>query len=107
MSVHIQEIDGRCEIQIQDEMTIFVAQELRDALAPVLMETSDIEVDLSQVTEMDGAGLQLMLAAKLMANNRGANLRFVRHSTAVQEVLDISNAVSIFGDPVVMESHPR
>lgn len=104
MPIQIEHTNGRCHVAIQDEMTIFVAQEMHEALMPVLMEASDIEIDLSQVTEMDGAGLQLMLSTKLTANKRGASLSFVRHSAVVQEVLDLTDTIGIFGDPVVMES---
>lgn len=104
MAITVTMDEGLCRIAIDGEMTIFVAQELRDALLEPLAASQDIEVDLSAVSEIDAAGLQLMVMAKLETIIQHKTLRFSGHSAPVQEILDLSNLASFFGDPVVIQS---
>ncbi len=86
---------------IEGEMTVATAAALRDeilaALAP--QTAGEIEIDLSGVSEMDTAGLQLMLQIKRKC---GTHLRLVNHSPAVLQVLDLSRTGAAFGDPLVL-----
>ncbi|CAK0777287.1 anti-sigma B factor antagonist [Gammaproteobacteria bacterium] len=91
------------KIAVNGEMTIFTAQKLATQLLTSLTDGSCLEVDLSGVSEIDSAGLQLMLAAKRMADARDLSLRFVGHSPTVLNVLDLCDLVSFFGDPVVIQ----
>lgn len=104
MAIEIARDKDRYQIKIEGEMTIFVAQELKEALTEPLQSASEIEVDLSQVTEIDSAGLQLMLLAKNESKQRGTNIRFIEHSSPVQDILDLTDMVAFFGDPVVIPS---
>lgn len=87
---------------IEGEMTIYRASELKDVISPALSSNQNIEIDLSHVTELDSAGLQLMLSSKLESTVRGTKLSFSGHSPAVREVLDLCDLGGFFGDPVVM-----
>jgi anti-anti-sigma factor len=73
-------------LRIEGELTIMRAAELKDAL---LANPPPTEVDLSGVTEMDSAGLQLMMLADREARAAGRSLRVVSPSTAVREVMDL------------------
>jgi len=103
MTISIEMKGADCHIAVEGEMTIFVAQELKLELQAPLSNASEIEMDLSQVTEIDAAGLQLMLAAKIESIARGIKLRFINHSATVQELLELSDLVGFFGDPIVLE----
>ena len=76
------------------------ARPLRELL---LAETTlhDI-VDLSGVSEIDTAGQQLLIAAKIRAMALGTTLRVIAHSPAVVEVLDLCRLGGFFGDPVLI-----
>ena len=89
---------------IEGELTIFMAAELREAILPVIARHREIEIDLSQVTEIDGAGLSLMISIKREARNQNTALRFVGHSGAVTEAVDICDLPTFFGDPIVLSS---
>jgi anti-anti-sigma factor len=89
-------------LQIEGEMTIYRAQELKELISPALVSGQDVEISLAQVTEMDSTGLNLMLAAKHESILRGSQLSVVGHSQAVQEVFDMCDLGSFFGDPVVL-----
>jgi anti-anti-sigma factor len=74
-------------ISLSGAMSIFRAIELRDQLLAAFEPAAEIEVDLSQVTEIDSAGVQLMIAAQHQAQADGKVLRFVGHADAVLEAL--------------------
>ena len=72
--------------------------ELREAILPgiVLADETEIEIDLSQVTEIDFGGLSLLVETKLTAISLGKTLRFIRYSTPVAEILGISGLTDFF-----------
>ena len=91
-------------LPIEGEMTIFLAQELREAIMPLIAGNDEVEIDLSGVTEIDAAGMQLMISAKLEAVLHGKTLRYSQHSRAVMDMIDLCNLGSFFGDQVVIPS---
>ncbi|MBS4096623.1 MAG: STAS domain-containing protein [Sulfuricella sp.] len=92
------------QLRPEGEMTIFTAADLKEQLIATLSASPELEIDLSQVSEMDSAGLQLLIAAKNECLARNGRLRLTGHSPAVREVLDICNMTAFFGDPVVIPS---
>jgi anti-anti-sigma factor len=80
---------ARRTLSISGEMTIYRAAELRAEMQRALADGSgDFEIDLAAVTEMDSAGVQLLMAAGKSALAAGFALRLVAHSAAVLEVLE-------------------
>lgn len=94
---------------IEGEMTIYNALELKDQLLAPFDQWAHIEIDLAGVSDIDAAGLQLLVMAKTEAVARGIDLRLVGHSPVVLEVLELCNLENFFGDPVVIGSleYPR
>jgi anti-anti-sigma regulatory factor len=89
-------------LRIEGELTIFRAMELK----PVMLATPLLtDIDLSGVTELDTAGVQLLMLAKKTALAETRALRLVGHSAAVMEVFELLNIAAYFGDPLVMNSH--
>jgi len=86
-------------LRIDGELTIFRAAELKPVL---LTEPMPLELDLSGVTELDSAGVQLLMLAKRAAQAQQRELRLVAHSPAVIEVFELLNLAAYFGDPLVM-----
>src|SRR5665647_2793638 len=93
-----------CHITIEGEMTIYTALELKDQLLAPLDQCVHMEIDLAGVSEIDSAGLQLLVMAKNEARERGKNLSISNHSPAMLEVLELCNLESFFGDPVLVRS---
>lgn len=91
-----------CHIKIEDEMTIYTAAEHKDALTGHITDCHDIEVDLSAVSELDSAGLQLLMMLKNLAVEGERKVQFNHHSRAVVEVIELLNLVVQFGDPMVI-----
>lgn len=87
------------------DFTIYHAQEVKQLLLDALLGNSELELDLSQVGEMDAAGLQLLILLKKEAQRSGKQVRIVAHSPAVRDVIDFCNIAAEFGDPLVIPAH--
>jgi anti-sigma B factor antagonist len=88
-------------LRLVGELTIYQAADLK---AVILADPPPTEIDLSGVTEMDTAGLQLLILAKREATAAQRELHLVRHSPAVLQVFDLLNMAAYFGDHLVMDS---
>ena len=85
-------------LKMEGELTIFRAAELK----PLLLETPELtEIDLSAVTELDTAGVQLLMLAKKTAQTQGRELRLTGHSAAVLDVFELLNVAAYFDDHMV------
>lgn len=87
---------------IKEDMTIYNAGKQKDMLMKALEGCQELDIDLSQVGEMDTAGFQLLLLAKREATKANKSLRLSGHSKAVTELMDLYCMAGYFGDPVVI-----
>ena len=79
-------------LRVQGEMTIYRAGELATSiLSKLKKKPSAARLDLSEVTEIDSAGLQILLMANRMAMAAGSRLQLVAPSACVVEVLALCN----------------
>lgn len=92
------------KVRIEHDMTIYTALETKAKLTDIMKKDFEIELDLSRVSEMDTAGLQLLIMAKREFQSSGGNLYLINHSQAVYEVLDMCNMIPFFGDSIVLPS---
>lgn len=87
------------ELRVDGEMTIYRAAEVAQTLfASVRAHAGDVHLDLSDVTEFDTAGLQLVLMARRLVEANGHCLEVVQPSECVAEVLKLCN-VALTTDP--------
>lgn len=97
-------------LRITGELTIYRAAELKQALLADLADLAEradpapLEIDLSGVTDIDTAGVQLLMLAKKTAQTQQRTLRLVAHSPAVAEIFELLNLAAYFGDPLVIAS---
>ncbi|RZI84615.1 MAG: anti-sigma factor antagonist [Rubrivivax sp.] len=89
-------------LRIEGEMTIYRAAELKQTLLTALDGATHLELDLHDVTEIDSAGVQLLLLAKGIAQSRSCDFRLVNHSPAVLEVFELLDLAAYFGDPLLI-----
>ncbi len=89
-------------LRLDGELTIYRAAELKDELMKAMAAASPLEIDLSGITEVDGAGLQLLILVKKEAGRQGKTVNFSSHSPAVLDVIDFANLSGQFGDPLVL-----
>lgn len=77
-------------VHIDGEMTIYTCTELKSRLLEQLQAHPKVsELDLSRVTEIDTAGLQLLLMARSQVGEAGLALRVINPSRAVSELLEL------------------
>lgn len=87
---------------ISGELTIYTAATEKQHLQEFLETGDDLELNLSQVSEMDSAGLQVLILMKQEAARRNKKLRYSMHSKVVLEVLEMCNLTATFGDQVIL-----
>lgn len=79
---------------IEGELTLRRVRELKESLLARLSKAQVLEVDLADVTEIDSAGLQLLLLARREARTSGRELRLVSHSPAVLSMFKLLGLAS-------------
>jgi anti-anti-sigma factor len=89
-------------LDIQGELTVFTAAERKTQLLAFLKSSDELEINLADVSEIDTAGLQLLILIKREAAQVNKTLSFVMHSQAVLEILDLTNLTSAFKDQVIL-----
>jgi anti-anti-sigma factor len=79
---------------IEGELTLRRACELKQSLLARLARAQVLEVDLADVTEIDSAGLQLLLMARREARASGREVRLVSPSPAVLSMFEVLGLAS-------------
>ena len=85
-------------VYIEGEMTIYRAAEIKETLITSIAESAVIEFDLSRVTALDSAGVQLLMLAKRTAQTKHGDVRLVALSPAVLDVMQLLDLGSYFRD---------
>lgn len=98
----VEQSDSATQILISDEMTIYTILDQKNELLRHLKTDHQLQLDLSGVSEIDSAGMQLLIHMKQRAEQLNNELSFVHHSQSVVEVIGLFNLTSFFGDPIVI-----
>lgn len=87
-------------LRLEGELTIFRAAEIK----PLLLATPPpCELQLDGVTEIDTAGLQLLMLARREALAQQRGLRLLAASPPVVEAIHLLHLAPYFGDSLVTE----
>lgn len=86
---------------IEGEFTIYRSAELCATLRSAFADGGALELNLAGVTEMDSAGVQLLIAARRAALTAQRELRLVGHSAAVLEVFETLGLAADLGDALL------
>lgn len=97
----------RSTLQIQGALSIYDALSAKAQLLSALHDSAALDVDLSQLTDLDTAGLQLLLLLKREAQRQNCDLRFLGFSREVIKMLDMYYLHHAFthSSPVKNEMH--
>ena len=87
MPIEITTSPALTQVKISGGCTIFDAADLRQQLLPLVTASTPVVVDLAEITEIDTAGLQVLLALQKQC----ALALFSRPSPAMQTALDLLN----------------
>ncbi|MCQ8104803.1 STAS domain-containing protein [Methylomonas sp. SURF-2] len=106
MSIEVKQLKKAvANLVVAGEMTIYTALEQKTVFSKCLDHNKELQIDLSAVSEIDSAGLQLLLLLKREANQRHIKLSLINHSQAVVEVFELLNLGNHFGDPIVLSAN--
>lgn len=94
MAITCETADDTARVGIDGELTIYTVAELAAALLPQVGAASRLELDLSGVTEMDGAGLQLLAVLQREAGINGTALSVVGKSQAVMQTFQLCGSAA-------------
>lgn len=83
-------------LKVEGEFTIYTAAALKPAVLAILTERETPALDLSQVTEMDSAGLQLLLLLKREADAQQRTVRLTGISPVASEALELCGLGQLF-----------
>jgi anti-sigma B factor antagonist len=86
MEIHVNDSDGRRRLALAGELTIYAAAAVKAPLLAPLADADAIDIDLAGVSEIDTAGVQLLLLARREAEAAGKRLAFAAPSAAVAEL---------------------
>ena len=89
-------------LTLNEGLTIYHALEQKNQLLDALSASETLELDLLQVSDIDTAGLQLLILLKKEAQRTGKRVAIVAHSQAVHAVIDFCNLAAELGDPLVI-----
>lgn len=85
--------------ELEGELNIYTVAALKSEIAA--WPATQIEIDLSRVSDIDTAGLQWMLMVK-RCDERQVN--FSKHSPEVLRLIETAQLASRLGDPMVLRA---
>lgn len=100
ISVHI--VDGVCLARIEGDLTIYTALACRDLLLPCLQHLeacAALDIDLAGVTDVDSAGIQLLISARRHGVQLGKPVRLLKPSAVLQDMIALYRIKAPFDDP--------
>lgn len=95
MQTYLEKNNKTHKLRIVGEMTLSHASTLKAALLNALADCYTLEIELTEVTEIDSSGLQLLLLVKREANTAQQQLRLCAPSAVVMELLTFYHLVNI------------
>jgi ABC-type transporter Mla MlaB component len=89
-------IKGLCKLTIDDDMTIYSINEIKNGLNQEIDLYQQFDLDLSAVEEIDTAGIQLLLALRLELISKNKELKITSVSAVVAELMASYSLNSLF-----------
>jgi len=85
-------------VVIEGELTVYAAHALKERLLIALSLSDDLTIDLSGISEVDGAGLQLLMATKREVHQRGGALKLNAPPPQLIEAMELTALWHDFAD---------
>ncbi len=94
MSIKIENDEEKTSLCIDGELTIYTAQEYAQTIIASFedMDTANknLEIDMTDVEEIDTSGLQLLAAMEKERVDNGCTMQIISASDVVNEALEVS-----------------
>lgn len=85
------------ELTVRGELDIHAVADACALLTRTLSARRDLRIDLSRVSGLDSAGVQILLAARRAAEHGGCRFELVSPSAEVREVMELLQLGALFG----------
>jgi len=80
---------GLCKLVIDEELTIYVIETLKEGLSEEVDLYDRFELNLASVEEIDSSGIQLLLALRQELMSKKKELRLTALSAVVAKLIDL------------------
>ena len=87
--ISAETVNGVCLAHVDGDMTIYTALDCRVLLLQHLQACTALDIDLSGVTEIDSAGVQLLIQARRHGLALGKPVRLLNASAALRDMFDL------------------
>lgn len=100
MGIEIISVEGRSRVRIEGDFTIYEVEEYKDKLkkssSTMCSKNKKVELDLSEINEIDTCGLQLLATLAKQAKNKGCQMKFMSVSETAKEAISLSGLMDLF-----------
>lgn len=101
MNTHTIEKDGISILELSGELSIYAVSDLKKDLDSILSETTnEIHINLIQVSRIDTAGIQVLIALKKECIRNNRTIKIIDHSEPVIACIELYGLMGYFGDPI-------
>ena len=107
MEISFEDTSDYRRLELSGEMVVRNLSRALPRLRESLEGATSILVDLSGVSELDSAGVQVLISLKKQSLASGQKLRLTGHSPAVLAVFDLYGLVAFFGDRITLKKGER
>jgi len=87
ITIKHEQAGSECKLSLSGEMSIYSAAELKPRLLAYLQDSQSVSFDLTEVSEMDTAGIQLLWLCHKEATEAGKSLAIAGISPAAMEAV--------------------
>ena len=105
MEAKVTKNDETVSLSLSGDLTIYEAEAIKKGiLDAVYQEGKNLEINLSEIDEIDACGIQVLMLAKRECEKLDKKMELVSHSSAVLEIIDVFHLAEYFGDPLLISN---
>ena len=94
MSIRIENDEHKTSLYIDGELTIYTAQEYRQSIIAGFDTNKNLEVDLTEVEEIDTSGLQILSAMSKELAENGNEMKIIAASNVANDAIQASHLMT-------------
>ncbi len=98
--IRFSEKEHSCFAQIDGDLTIYTAAELKPDFERLIADQRDMELSLANISEIDSSGIQWLMLAKRERSRQNLSFRLTDHSNEVLQVFKHFKLVPYFNDSI-------
>lgn len=96
MALNITKKGNHCSVAVEGELTIYQVSGYHKDFLNKCSSAETIAIDLSNVEELDAAGVQLLLSLEKQQHNKGGSLSLAGQNQQIVETMEVLNLSAHF-----------